>query len=89
MRTIYRHKIPVDDQSHVIEAHGGISGTGVISFEGPNAYYEIWAEHDPDFNREIALQVYGTGHEIPESAVYLSTSLRHVSGLVFHLYEIT
>lgn len=88
MRTIYRHEIPVDDLPHVIQVHGCMSGTGVILFKGPYVYYEVWAEHDPVMNRSVTLQVYGTGHEIPVNAIYWGTSLRHPSGIVFHLYEL-
>lgn len=88
MKTIYRHEIPIDDQPHLIEAFGGISATGAILFKGLNGYYEVWAENDPELNREISFQVYGTGHEIPDNSIYWSTSLRHSTGLVFHLYEV-
>jgi hypothetical protein len=88
MRTIYRHEIPVDDEEHVIEAHGGISGTGNIKYRGNYAAFEVWAEHDPAKNRALTVKVYGTGHEIPENAVYLSTGTRDQYGLVFHLYEL-
>jgi len=50
---------------------------------------EFWAEHDDDGGEPKRLfQVFGTGHPLPSGARWTGTAPR-VSGLVWHLYEVT
>ena len=54
-----------------------------------SAGIEFWAEHDdtrPEVSRIFI--VVGTGHRIPDGAVYAGTAPRTPEGLVWHLYEL-
>jgi hypothetical protein len=84
-RTIYRYEVPVDDRPHT----HGLSGNPV-AVAGTDYVVEFWAETNP--NRpptERAFLVVGTGHPIPDDAIYVGTAPRTPHGLVWHLYEVT
>lgn len=62
---------------------------------GPSALHivEFWAEADDgdDFRGPFArrtFQVFGTGHPLPDGAVWRGTCDRTPEGLVWHLYEL-
>lgn len=91
MKTIYRYEVPIDDQPHTFELTGfplrveaNSRGEGLSG----DWYAEFWAEHKPEGRRfEMTFQVYGTGHDVPDHAIYHGTTQRR-NGLVFHLYEL-
>lgn len=59
---------------------------------GPNAQHVVrfWAEGSPTGPEPArrAFQVFGTGHPLPENAVWRGTTDRTPEGLVWHLYEL-
>jgi hypothetical protein len=76
----------------------GLAGPETIGLTGEPAAFgaladsagiEFWAEHD---DAGIAVPrtfvVVGTGHPVPDGAVYAGTAPRTRHGLVWHLYEL-
>ena len=85
-RQIFRYTVPVDDQPHVIHLTGDPLhvANGVTLDE-----VEFWAEHDMDAPEyPAAFQVVGTGHPLPDGALYVGTAPRTREGLVWHLYRL-
>jgi hypothetical protein len=85
-RRMFRYAVPVDDQPHGFPLTGG---PVAVAAAGDLRSVEFWAEHDesrPARNR--VFQVFGTGHDLPEGALWAGTCQR-VSGLVWHLYELS
>ena len=77
-RQVFRYTVPVDDQPHVIHLTNGATLDEV----------EFWAEHVMDAPEYPAtFQVVGTGHPVPDGALYVGTCPR-VHGLVWHLYRL-
>jgi hypothetical protein len=85
-RTMYRYVVPVDDQPHEFTLTG--DPVAVAATAASDAV-EFWAEHDDRDGRcDRAFQVFGTGHPIPDGAVWVGTCPRTDLGLVWHLYEL-
>jgi hypothetical protein len=84
-RKMFRYAVPVDDQPHTIAlTHGPVA---VASPE--LAWVEFWAEHTEGATQaDRTFQVFGTGQPLPEGAKWIGTCPR-VSGIVWHLYEVT
>ena len=85
-RSVYRYQVglgaPVE-----ISLTGNPVAFGALGY---SAGIEFWAEHDdalPESARTFT--VVGTGHRIPDGAVYVGTAQRTREGLVWHLYEMT
>jgi hypothetical protein len=58
---------------------------------GPAAQHtvDVWYEHDDDMpEAPRTLQVFGTGHELPDGAVWRGTTARTDDGFIWHLYEL-
>lgn len=77
----------------------GFEGPVTVRLTAPplavaNAYsagggLEFWAETYPDRTPvDTTFQVFGTGHSIPDDAIYIGTAPRTSMGLVFHLYQL-
>jgi hypothetical protein len=85
MRKMFRYAVPVDDRPHVVKLAGSPVAVAAASLET----VEFWAEHD-----DLATEAYrtfivvGTGHRIPDGALWRGTCQRY-GGLVWHLYEVT
>lgn len=85
-RSMYRYQVGLDGPVEI-----GLTGDPVAF--GTLAYsmgIEFWAEHDeakPEVPRTFV--IVGTGHRIPDGAVYVGTAPRTREGLVWHLYELT
>lgn len=85
MRAVWRYRVGLDGPEEI-----GLSGDPVAVGNVPGSDgIEFWAEHDDAqrFARRTFL-VVGTGHRIPDAAVYVGTAPRTPEGLVWHLYEI-
>lgn len=87
MKTVFKYTVPITDHpvqiglphQHIIR-HIGYQSRNAVTF---------WAEvpDEPDMNPITRLfQVFGTGHQIPDSAVYIGTSIQ--GEFVWHLYEV-
>lgn len=81
---IYRYEVPVDDRWHTFKC-----GPPLHVACRHHGFVEFWAhpfEDDADeFVDELRFRVYGTGHEIPEEALYVGTALTPDGALVWHL----
>ena len=85
-RQVFRYTVPVDGQPHVIHLTSDPLhvANGVTLDE-----VEFWAEHDmgaPEY--PAAFQVVGTGHPLPDGALYVGTAPRTREGLVWHLFRV-
>lgn len=84
-RRMYRYEVPITIPTELrLTSHPlafGVSADGWA--------LEFWAEND-DSDPGVCrmFRVIGTGHVIPDGAVYRGTAPRTASGLVWHLYEI-
>jgi hypothetical protein len=86
MRAVYRRYQVGLDGPETIGLTGEPAAFAALSY---SAGIEFWAEHDdalPEVPRTFT--VVGTGHPVPDGAVYAGTAPRTREGLVFHLYEI-
>jgi hypothetical protein len=85
-RRMFRYVIPADSEPHVVRlSHGPVAVAAVA--QAPAV--EFWAEcteGTPQVRR--AFQVFGTGHPLPEDAVWTGTCDRTPDGLVWHLFEV-
>jgi hypothetical protein len=79
---IYRYEVPVDDQWHAIT---GCSTPLHIDSRDPQVV-EFWAWPRPDLPARF-FRVFGTGHPIPDGAVYRGTTVAPGGVLVWHLLE--
>lgn len=60
----------------------------IVDFEFQRGKPYIWAEVETENTTgKICLNIYGTGHEIIKTAVYIKTV--HNNGFVWHLYDLT
>lgn len=84
-RKMYRYTIPVDAQPHVVQ----LTNEPLHVDSGATIdEVDFWAEHDEGaLEYPAAFQVAGTGHPLPDEAVYVGTCPR-VRGLVWHLYRL-
>lgn len=85
-RAVWRYQVSVDGPE-TIGLTGDPVAFGALSY---SAGIEFWAEHDdakPEVPRTFV--IVGTGHRIPDDAVYVGTAPRTREGLVWHLYELS
>ena len=53
-----------------------------------NGFIHLWVEVDTDtYNAERRFQIFGTGHNIPDSAVHVGSVM--VDPYVWHVYDVT
>ncbi len=84
MKTIHRYPLLLEASCAyslpigAIIRHVGIDRTDNIAF---------WAEGDVDAapGPQRTFEVYGTGHDVPDAAVYVGTALQ--GQFVWHVYE--
>lgn len=84
-RQVLRWDVPVDDQMHSIGSGPVVNvdsrGLGVV---------EVWTdESEASVSVDRMVQVYGTGHIVPDIATHLGSTLDGGNpGLVWHLFQL-
>lgn len=93
MRTVYKYEIPVDDEPHEITVLSPGLQFDPLAIKAFVDRVWVWFEVDTllDKSSQRTLQVFGTGHAIPEHedkvARWVGTDIDMSTGLVWHLYE--
>lgn len=85
-RRMFRYSVPVTGSPVHVDLTGDPVAVGML--EGDRGV-EFWVEDDdakPRVSRVFTIA--GTGHAIPDNAVYVGTAPRGASGLVWHLFEV-
>lgn len=92
-RRMLRYEIFVEDGPQTVNLQGPVLHVAASRGGGEwvtRPVVEFWAEGDPSRRGEqCTFQVFGTGHRLPEGAVWRGTTARTPEGLVWHLYELT
>ena len=84
-KTIYRYEVGFDRP----ETHRLTSPPRHVANTVDEYGLEFWAEHYPNCKGfDVTFVVIGTGHPVPDGAIYIGTAPRTSLGLVFHLYEL-
>lgn len=91
-RRMLRFDVLVNDKPQTLPVAGGIRrvearrlGVGLAAVRA----VEFWAEGTAaPVETERIFQVFGTGHELPEGAIWRGTTARTPDGLIWHLYEL-
>lgn len=87
-RAVWKYTIPVDDQDHAFTL-GWIAPVLHVASESLDTV-SFWIEHLSNGSElERKFRVFGTGHPIPDRAVYVGTVPLPSVGIVWHLYETT
>jgi len=83
-RTVWKFPLPISDHAHQVRIPGYMPCHVAMQDGVPT----LWSEVEPSYEGEwnMSLQWFGTGHAIPEDAVYVGTV--QDGTLVFHLYEV-
>ena len=85
MRAMFRYVVPVDDGSYEVRLTGEPFKVAAADVDR----IEFWAEHDDDAGESDRwFRAFGTGQPLPPGARWIGTCNR-ISGLVWHLYEVT
>lgn len=91
MSTIYKYEIPVDDRAHEFNIPGLVEFSKTAFSAGERAVW-IWAVCNPGYiSTKCLLRVFGTGHEIPYSAILIATAppTPENAGFVWHVFEVS
>jgi hypothetical protein len=93
VKRVLKYTIPVDDYGHAVTGrftHPLAPFAHVACQDGPDSV-QVWAETVTDDVAETtrALQVYGTGHPVPDKAWFVGTAVAAGGRLVWHLYDVT
>lgn len=80
---VFRYEVPVDDAWHQIELSGPI--VKVACRNGVRDVVHVWALAGTGATFLARLRVFGTGHQVPDEAVYRGTAI--AEPLVWHLFE--
>lgn len=98
VRRMYRYEVPIDDQEYSHKLTDPIRRVEYRESLLPSTRYgdvpimEFWAEYDDEHESHVVartFQVFGTGHPLPDNAVWVGTASRESNyDLVFHLYEL-
>lgn len=84
MRTVFRYKVPVDDQPHTFEMHGKLVAVGCRALYAVE-FWAIWDTTLPEVSRTF--QVFGTGQ--PDViGEHRGTVIAPGGELVWHLFEL-
>ena len=85
-KRVLRYEVPVDGESHLIPTEW----YHVVHVDTRNPeIVEIWAEDiEGETHKGVCVQVFGTGHEIPITALHLGSVVTDSGNLVWHLYEV-
>ena len=85
---VWKYTVPVDDADHTYQFG---SGSPVLHVAAESLdLVAFWIENrtlDRKINRKF--RVFGTGHSIPDMAVWRGTVPIPSAGIVWHLYETT
>ncbi len=89
-----RYWIPVSGSPHLRAVSGPVMKVAATRLgAGPDSAHTVdfWAEGTIDGPEpaQRVFQVFGTGHPLPEGALWRGTCDRTPEGLVWHLYELT
>lgn len=84
-RAVYKYEIPVDDEWHGVTMPLPAKVVHVACTGGFGTVY-VWAEVAPDSTETATrkMQVFGTGHALPDGAVYVGTA--PAGPFVWHVY---
>lgn len=80
---VYRYEVPVDDAWHEMVLTGPI--VKVACRNGVRDVVHFWALAEVGSPFSARLRVFGTGHQVPDEAVYRGTAI--AEPLVWHLFE--
>jgi hypothetical protein len=71
-----------------VESMGQRFPAGKVVLFGPDAagYVCVWIERDTESEGAQLLQVFGTGHEVPEGNLHLASCKE--GSMIWHLYEV-
>lgn len=95
-RRILRYEVPIDDRRHTVELKAGAAVVLVAASARHIDRVEFWAEGELDDRTAQPIgpleartfEVFGTGHSLPDDAVWRGTTGRTPEGLVWHLMEL-
>jgi hypothetical protein len=82
---VYRYEVPVDDAWHDVTLSGPV--VHVASRNGDHRTVHFWALAGTGTPFTARLRVFGTGHPVPDEAVYRGTAI--CEPLVWHLFELS
>jgi len=85
MKTIYKYEINPFQSSTQMPV-----GAKILTVQGQHQKICVWAEVDDQAEMEsVVLQIYGTGHRLPEDAdhEYIGTGQSDGGAFVFHVYK--
>lgn len=86
MKTIWKYKIPINDDIHEIRIPLNAKILKVDHQDNPQIIV-MWAEVTDNAPRIIKhYRVFGTGHEIPNDSLWMGTC--QIGKFVWHLYEL-
>lgn len=92
MRTMWRYEVKINMVGDDSQPKEVMLTDDPVQFEPLPLSRGVgfWAEHNSDKPERLRkFIIVGTGHPIPEGAVYVGTPPRTEHGLVWHLYEVT
>lgn len=82
MKTIYNHQIPIEEEKFSLDLQGGWKFLCVaFKQDKPHMWVEV---RDFAPKTQINFQIFGTGQDIPEDAIYLTTY--KIGPFTMHLY---
>lgn len=84
---ILKWRIPVDDVSHVIVGHRVLHTACQDPLNHGSVY--VWVLASDEREDTLTVQVFPTGHQVPEGAEHLGTSVTANGHLVWHLFEVS
>ena len=87
MKRMLRWEVPVDLQPHQVDVAGTIRTVEARAL-GDAWRIDMWSEvAGSEYGPARTFQVYGTGWDIPDGAIWIGTAPRTTNGYVWHLYE--
>ena len=86
MKTIYKQVVPITGRTTFSTGSNG--SVEILHVALQDGTPTVWYYHQPEFaNRDVVLQWFGTGHDIPKWAWYIGTI--HDGPFVWHLHDVT
>lgn len=84
-RRVFREEL---DQNPYVQPLKIPRESQILRVEATRDTVEFWFEIDDEWEfAERYFVIVGTGHEIPEGAIYRGTAARTPDGFVWHIYE--
>lgn len=97
-RRMFRYEVPVDGKvhEHGLNHHPAAVAARLVMVDSGHGFgdeyghlVEFWAEYTDGAPLSArTFQVFGTGHQVPDSARWIGTCARTTDGLVWHLFEV-